>query len=312
MNERQEKYILTIAEEGSISKAAKKLFITQPSLSQILINTEKRLGVKLFIRSTNSLTLTYAGEKYLASLREIQQIKKRLEQHFQEIAGSQAGRLSFGITASKGPYTLPEVLPKFHETYPHIEIEIFNGTNAKLIEELLYGHIDLAVVNYTNRLPQLEYIELPDEEMILVVPPEHSLAKRYQDRFNQCKLPDISLKEIANEPFVYLSKDHGVRQMVDIMFISVGISPPKLFEIGTNSIAHAIVLSGLGITILPDSFLRYAVHKKNAFYFTLSDAPFRRKLAICYRKSSFIPASMQSFITLIHSVIHNMYKNSSI
>jgi DNA-binding transcriptional LysR family regulator len=312
MNERQQRYLLTIAEEGSISKAAKKLYISQPSLSQILINTEKRLGVKLFNRSTSSLTLTYAGEKYMEGLREIRQIKRRLEQQFQEISNSLAGRLSFGITASKGLYTLPAVLPAFQKAYPNIEMEIIDGTNSKLMDDLLNGNVDLAIVNYTNRLPQLDYVELPDEEMILAVPLEHHLARQYRGQFAHGKLPSIFLKEIANEPFIYLGKNHGVRQMVDSMFLSVGINPPKTYEIGRNATAHALVLKGLGITILPDSFLRYTVFPKNTFNFSISDAPFHRKLAICYRKSFVIPASMQSLITLTHGILYTMYKNSTI
>ncbi|MDR1625706.1 MAG: LysR family transcriptional regulator [Spirochaetia bacterium] len=309
MNDRQIHYILTIAETGSIRKAAEKLFISQPSLSQMLINIEKRYGVTFFDRSTNPMTLTYAGEKYIESIREIQQIEHRLIQQFAEISDSRAGRLSLGITYSKGLYILPIIIPEFHKSFPNIELEIIEGTNLILEDLLLTRRIDMAVLNYTSYHQMLEYVDLPEEEMLLAIPPGHSLVKQYQQKKSASGWPSMPIQEIAHEPFIYLATNHGVRVMVDSIFTSVGIHPPKAMETSNNTLAHKLVAAGIGITILPDNFIRHVLTRRNCRYFSISNLSFRRKVAICYQKVPPISGSMQSLVQLIQkkmSVLHNL------
>jgi len=311
LTERQAKYLITIAEEGSISKAAKKLYVSQPSLSQMLLNVEKKYGVPLFNRSTGSLTLTYAGEKYMDSIREIMQIERRMLQQFQEIAGSYAGKLSFGITASKGLYLLPAVLPEFRRRYPNIELEIVEGTNPILEEQLNSRRLDLAVLNYTVFHPHLEYVELPEEEMLLIVPRTHRLAAQYRIQEANGKRPAISLHQIVDEPFIYMNQNHGVRAMVDSIFMSLGICPPKALESSNNATAHALVAVGMGITILPDNFIRYVVSERSCLYFSISDASYRRKVALCYPEAPAISKSMEYLVTLITKKMSELYEHSN-
>ena len=299
MTERQAKYLLTIAEEGSISKAAKKLYVSQPSLSQMLINVEKRYGVELFHRSTNSLTLTYAGEKYIDGVREIMQIERRMEHLFNEIVGSYAGKISFGLTASKGLFVLPAILPEFKRKFPNIELEIIEGTNHMLEDQLISRKIDIAVLNYTTYHQHLEYANLREEEMLLIIPPNHHLATLHREQEAAGKRPAISLCQIAVEPFIYLVQEHGVRTMVDGIFMSLGIRPPKAMESSNNATALALVSVGIGVSILPDTFLGLPTSEANYLSFSISDASCRRKLAVCYPKAPGVSISMKYLIDLI-------------
>jgi len=313
MNDRQAKYIIAIAEEGSISKAAEKLFITQPSLSQALISVEKKYGVKLFKRSSHLMALTEAGEKFVDSMREIIQIERRLEQHLQEISSEFAGKIIVGISASKGLYILPAVLPKFRKKFPKMDVKVFEEVSSILEDSLLKKRIDLAVMNYHYIHSELEYVNLPEEEMLLVVPVTHRLAKggKFQEGSGD-NLSSVSLKQIANEPFIYLSPNHSARFMVENMFQAVGIRPPKVFETAHSSTAYALAAAGVGITILPDNFIRYVVRKKNCKHLHVSDALFRRKWAICYHKTSSISRSMEYFIKLTHDTLLDMHKKSDL
>jgi len=313
MNDRQAKYIIAIAEEGSISKAAEKLFITQPSLSQVLISVEKKYGVKLFKRSSHMMALTEAGETFVDSVREIVQIERRLEQHLQEISSEFAGEIIVGISASKGLYILPAVLPEFHKKFPKVDVKVFEEVSSVLEDSLLKKRIDLAVMNYHYIHSQLEYVNLSEEEMLLVVPPGHKLAKKScKSPEAGARLPSISLKQITNEPFIYLSPNHSARIMTESMFQSAGIRPPKAFETAHSSTAYALVAAGVGITILPDNFIRYIVPKKICKHLHVSDAPFRRKLAVCYPKTSSISRSMEYFIKLAHDTLLDMHKKSGL
>ena len=313
MNDRQAKYIIAIAEEGSISKAADKLFITQPSLSQVLINIEKKYGLKLFSRSSHSMLLTEAGEKFVDSMREMIQIERRLEQHLQEISNEFVGKIIVGISANKGLYVLPAVLPKFRQKFPKMDVKVFEEVSSVLEDSLLKKRIDLAVMNYQYIHSQLEYVNLPEEEMLLVVPITHKLAEQCWKSSKSSARPSVvSLKQIANEPFIYLSPNHSARSMVESMFQSVGVRPPKVFETANSPTAYALVAAGVGITILPDNFIRYMVPnmipKKNCIHLHISDAFYRRKLAVCYPKALSISRSMEYFITLTHDALLDMHK----
>lgn len=299
MNDRHAQYILAIAEEGSISKAAEKLFITQPSLSQMLLSIEKRCGLPLFYRSKKKMTPTFAGDIYLKAIQDIMRIEKDMILQFHEILNDRAGRISFGITSSKGQYILPPALSRFQSAYPNFEIQLMEGTNQVLVEALLHGRLDFAVVNYTERFNDLEYVDLPREEMVLAVSNRHPLAHDAATLATH----SISIERIANNPFIYLTSNHGVRKMTDSIFLATGIYPPKAFEVGSNTLAHKLVEQNLGITILPDNFIRYVLNQERRMvtYFSLFDAPFFRKVSICYPKAHLdpMPKSMEFFIQCI-------------
>lgn len=303
MNERQAQYILAIAEHQSISKAAHSLFISQPSLSQMLINIERSCRTPLFKRIRHKMIPTYAGELYISAAREILKINNDLQLHLSQISQDQVGRITFGITTSKGQYILPYLLPQFQRQYPRFEVELIENTNVYLVEALLNRSLDLAVINYTHCDPELEYVPLPSEEMILCVPNKHPLAHDAE----ALRTHSIPLSRIADEPFVYLASWHGVRTMADGMFMEAGILPPKAYEVSSNTIAHSLVEQNVGITILPDNYIRFVSHKSpNVTYFSLADAPYSRKVAVCYPKNPNLPNSIQFFISCISNSLNTL------
>ena len=130
MDYKQYDYILTVAEEKSISKAAKKLFISQPSLSQYINRIEKHLGVNLFDRSTTPLELTYEGELFIETALKIKQLNEQLKKKFDDITELKSGRLNIGLTPSKANNPLPIILPCFKKNYPNIELIITEASSS--------------------------------------------------------------------------------------------------------------------------------------------------------------------------------------
>ncbi|WP_181995657.1 LysR family transcriptional regulator [Clostridium sp. AM58-1XD] len=106
-------YIVKVAECQNITKAAKALFVSQPSLSQFISKAEEELGVKIFDRSTNPLTLTYAGRKYIEAARKILDINDNVKKELQDIAGYQKGLINLGIPKERGSYMLPGLMKEF-------------------------------------------------------------------------------------------------------------------------------------------------------------------------------------------------------
>ena len=302
---RQAKYILAIADEGSISRAAEKLFISQPSLSQVLINTEKKYGVKLFVRNAHSLSLTEAGETFVNSMREIVQIERMLVQHLQEQNDSISGKLLVGMSVIKSAYLLPHILPKFQAAFPKVEVNLMEGLSSFLETALLKKQLDLAVINYSYEHPDLTYVPLPEDELLLVASIDHPLARRYR---TNCKQPiGISIKELANEPFIYLSPKHAIHGLVEHLFQSHNIFPPKAFETSNSATAYALATAGVGLTIISEKVIRHTVKERPCVTFSIKDAAFRRKTALCYPKSYHpISKAMAHIITLTQDALQDM------
>ena len=136
------RYFLEVAREGSVTAAAKKLYVSQPSLSQMLKQVERELGVTLFDRSVSPFQLTYAGEKYLQAANTILSANERLENQLQEIREENSGRLRLGISVQRAMQVLPLALPWFMAQFPHVLLEITERGSAHLEELVLQGQVD--------------------------------------------------------------------------------------------------------------------------------------------------------------------------
>ncbi len=305
MNDRQIQYLLSIAEEGSINRAAEKLLVSQPSLSHMLAGVEQEIGAVLFDRKHKPLVPTPAGRIYLENLRTISQIIHNTKLHLTEFSKSNAGTLSFGITPGKSMYILPEILVKFKKVYPHLKVDVMQQKNTVLLNLLESRGIDIALVNHTAYSDKLEYVQLPPEEMILIAPSSHPLVRESDNNHESKQNRSISLRKIAREPFIYLSKGHGVYKMIESMFTLLGINPPLAYEISDNMTAHSLVAKGLGLTILPDNVIRHISNKQNVEYFHITDADFKRNLSICYHKAQALPPVILRFVDIAAEVLRD-------
>ena len=165
MNLKQAQYVKTIAECGSITAAAKKLFVSQPSLSQMLRQLEQETGLPIFDRSTSPMRLTYAGEKYLHAAERMLAANAELESQLREIRQEHSGRLRLGISVTRAMQVMPLVLPIFHNQYPHVTLQMTESGSATLEEMLQSGQIDLAFAALESTSTSMAY-ELIEQETI--------------------------------------------------------------------------------------------------------------------------------------------------
>ena len=124
MNIKHAQYMLTVMQEGSITAAAKKLYISQPSLSQMIKLVETNLGTAIFNRSTDPITLTYAGQKYIEAAKQILTINNNLQKEIDEINHEDHGTIRLGIPVQRAMQVLPYVLPRFMKQYPYVDIDL--------------------------------------------------------------------------------------------------------------------------------------------------------------------------------------------
>ena len=219
-------YVKTIAEEKSISQAAKLLFIAQPSLSQALSRIEDNLGTPLFTRTTGGLNLTYAGERYYQTACRILKIYENLEGEISDINGLRTGRIRMGITNHLGTVVLPKILPPFRRQCPFIELEILEETTDKLENRLLSGQLDFALMHAPKEdsHPFLNYEFLANDPFVIAMAPNHPLASQAEELEGYIH-PVLDPRLLRNEPFIMLHKGQRIRHITDSILKKARIEP---------------------------------------------------------------------------------------
>ena len=168
---------IVIAEEGNLSSAAKRLFVSPSTLSKQLQAMEQEFGVRLLKRSQGQLVLTYAGELFLESARRITSEARSFTHALGDISTESRGVLNLGISSPRIDLDFQYILPDYLKAYPNYMLNITTGSGMELNEALLEGKIDLAFTSFKERYPQLVHERILLEEMLLVVSKKNPLAR---------------------------------------------------------------------------------------------------------------------------------------
>ena len=223
MNIKHAQYMLTVMQEGSITAAAKKLYISQPSLSQMIKLVETNLGTPIFNRS-----LTYAGEKYIKAAKQILTINNNLQKEIDEINHEDHGCLKLGIPVQRAMQVLPYVLPRFMKQYPYVDIDLHEHGSAITESMLIEGAIDLACLTTYPKHEELNYILIEDEDLVLLTSRNTDLAKRIPAG------TPIEISEARHEKFISSRPGHNVNTVQKQLFATYDIQPDILLQ--TSSI----------------------------------------------------------------------------
>ena len=294
MNPKHAQYMLTVYQEGSITNAAKKLYVSQPSLSQMIKLVESNLGAPIFNRSTDPLTLTYAGEKYIEAAQKILAINANLAREIEEIKDEEHGQIRLGIPIQRGLKVLPAVLPLFYKDYPYVDIQLWEVGSNNTDKLLLDGTVDLACLTTVPKHDQINYILVEKEKMVLLASAQTELAKRIPNG------TPISILEAKNEKFVSNKPGHSVRSIQDSLFITNNIRPRILIETSNIDIEKRVAIACGAVTICPLNYIEESdCIGEKAYIYPLEDAGNTRNCYICHRKDLYLTKYMCDFIRLV-------------
>ncbi|MGN0373497.1 MAG: LysR family transcriptional regulator [Enterocloster sp.] len=257
MTSRELLYVKTVADERSISRAAKKLFIAQPSLSQSLQRIEDTLGTALFNRTAGGLTLTYAGERYYQIACQILKIYEDFETEISDLNDLKTGRIHMGITNHLGTLVLPQVIPAFRKDCPYVELYVSEETTEKLEASLLSGKNDFAILHAPKKdpHPMLNYEHLAKDPFVIALAPGHPLIEKAQEREGYAH-PVLDPKLLKNEPFIMLTKEQRIRHVSDAILSQARITPNIALTLRNYETAKSLAGKGVGVTFLPEDYAR--------------------------------------------------------
>ncbi|MEG2870905.1 MAG: LysR family transcriptional regulator [Clostridium sp.] len=294
MNLKHAQYMITVLQEGSITGAAKKLYISQPSLSQMIKLAETNLGTPIFNRATDPLTLTYAGEKYMEAAQQILTINTNLTKEIEEINLEDHGKIRFGIPVQRAMQILPRVLPPFFKLYPHVDVDIFEQGSGLMENMVLDGTVDIACMTTTARHEDLRYILIENEELVLLAAKNTELAKRIPTG------TPISITETANEMFVSNKPGHSIRAVQDNLFISNDIHPKIILETISIEVEKKVCLSCDAVMICPRSYIEDTKEMaESSSTYPILYTGGQRHCYLCHRKNLYITKYTRDFIDIL-------------
>jgi DNA-binding transcriptional LysR family regulator len=285
MELRQIRYVLAVAEERSFSRAAARLHLAQPSLSQQIAKLENMLGVLLFHRLPQHIELTDAGLRFVQVARELVDQAEGLEREMRSYANGETGRLLVGSLPITGAYVLPRVIPDFTQRFPGVELKLVEDTSSQLEQLLVRGKIDISLLTMPISDPNLEILPAIHEEIYLAVPPGHPLA---QER-------EVDLATLSDQPFILLKEGQGFRKISLSLCEQAGFHPKIVFESSNIQTVQSLVAAGMGLSFTPKMITLAPGSTTPPAYLRLTTRP-ERTLVVAYRKDRHLSLPAEAFI----------------
>lgn len=314
MSLRSFEYFLAVAEEMHFTKAAQRLYITQQSLSSHIKKLENQYGVKLFERKPH-LRLTLAGEEMVFYAKKIIEAERQMVSSFADISQNSKGKLTLGITRSRGQVFIPEIWRRYHELFPNIDIALVEAVTIELDKRLQNGNLDLYIgVNAIERENTCK-IELAQERLFCVISKQLLYEQRpdnWKELLHSFK-DGIDLTAIKDFQFIMLPPDNRWRAALDRFFTSHNIRPRIVFETSQHDLIFQLSQSGYGVGLISQMYLYQPMQDKHTldgvYIFPVINAVPTAKTELVYLNRIPIPRYMRSLITVIESVFYS-YSNS--
>ena len=306
MNQQTADDILSVLQAGSITAAAKAMYISQSALSQRIKRAEEDLGTPLLDRGSVPIALTYAGEKYLEAMQRIAGITTTLLNELHEIEEEERGRMRLGISLQRGMQLLPLVIPAFVQRYPRVRIDLMEHGSATLERMLHDGLCDVALITTEPRYTDLKYDLLETEEVVLIASVNSPFAQAHED---QQEVPITAARE---ERFVSLQQGHSVRAFQDALFHRHQMDPPILLETDSLEAAKRLAAEGAALMLCPNIYVTQSPEVfQQVRCFRVKDISYRRHFYFGHRKDMALTRFMIDFRDLVKEKLRSAAKEAT-
>ncbi|WP_409174757.1 LysR family transcriptional regulator [Brevibacillus fortis] len=278
-------YFVTVCDQLSYSKAAQKLHISQPSLSNAIKNLEQEVGSPLLERNTRKMELTDAGkilyQKSLLLLSQMNMLKKEME----EVKLTGSGDLIIGIIESV-KHWIPKVIRGYQGRFPSINIKLIEVLSGKAVKESLRKyHTHLLITNQFIDEEDIESFPLYDERLMLVLHKDHPLAEK----------ESVRLKDLSGETFIISTEGFQTREDILTAFSFEQVNPQIKFEIERFETALTLVRENLGVTIIPENYLSGSTDA-SLVRKTIDSPALERTVYLAYMKNRYLAPAVQAFL----------------
>lgn len=309
-------YVYAVYREKSFTRAAEKLFISQPSLSAAIKTVEKEVGAPLFERLNNGIALTEVGREYIAAAEKILRIREDFVNRINDIYDLSVGKITVGGTNYLSSYVLPKIINTFSSQHPNIEVTLAEANSHALGDMMKKEEIDIILDSF-DRLPE-EYLGQPllHEHILLCVPADRSVnqvlgacAIHPEDIFNGtidiASVPTVSIRQFEEESFVLLKNGNDMYHRAMRVFDTAEMTPKVCFSVDQMNISYALADSGMGLCFATDTLFRFGRFGSNVILYNVEEERVGRTLYIAHKKNRYCTKAMSEFMRIAHKVTEN-------
>lgn len=290
INENECRAFLQVAKDGSFSKAARHLYVSQPSLSQCIKRIEMELNTALFDRSCIPLSLTEAGAIFLEEVEKIQLIRESIIQRIADSFNLDRGHVLIGSSHTRSAWIMGQILPKFFKKYPEIMVDIIDKPTVELGECARNGEVDFSLIYEPLDDKRLKSVPIMDERVLLAFPQEHPLAKKYKGK------QKMSFKELSDIPVVALQKTRKMRYIFDELCERTNTYPDIIFEANSIILAAELTINNVGPTLITDTMLQGKKYSEYLVCFELEEEVEPRHMVAAYNCQKKLSNAAKRFI----------------
>ncbi|EPZ48311.1 MULTISPECIES: LysR family transcriptional regulator [Alicyclobacillus] len=277
---------VTVADEQSFTRAAEKLHISQPAISQHIQALEQRLDIKLLDRTNKYVRLNKAGEVAYHHAREILSLYSHMTRLIQDLKEEASGTLAIGASFTFGEYVLPHIIARFRSQYPKIDPTITIANTHTVVEQVSRGELDIGIVEgHAGHEGSVEVTAFAEDTVVVVASSTHPLAS----------VSRATAAELERECWIVREQGSGTREVTDRVFQEFGIHPRAMIEYGSTQVIKESVEAGLGITLLSTWAIRKELTCQTLKAIPFAERPITRQFSMVQRKSDFYPKSIQLF-----------------
>ena len=298
MNLKQLEAFVQVAEGDSFSRAAKELYLTQPTISAHIASLEKELNVRLFIRNTKEVSLSEDGKELYKYAKPMMDLEHKIEERFG--SGEEPGKHCITIAASTVPaqYLLPAILKRYNEKYPEEQLKILEMDSAKVVLRVIDHMVDVGLTGTTLEKKHCRYVPFYKDQLVVITPNTEKYRKLQAESAD-----DISW--ICQESFIMREEGSGTRKEAEKQFARAGISVEELDVIASIENQETIkksVSQGLGISVLSALASKDEVEEGHILAFPIPGADSGRDINLVYNKNYQLSRSAERFIRIVKDV----------
>lgn len=273
----------------SCTRAAEKLYITQPAVTAQIKLLEDSCNLKLFKKKGRRIFLTDEGKTLYDYAAKVFEYEKEIEDLIDDLKELKRGMLRLGTSKSYARYFMPFLITSFRDAYPHIKIHLDEGSSLDMIHSLLDLRNEVAVIAKVEDNPEICFIPFSREELVLILAPEHPLAKK---RY-------ITLAELAGEPLIMKERGSATRKLVIALFYDNGISPEILMETGNAEFIKQLVQRGDGVSFIVKEAAAVELQEKKLVTVPIKGQRIFLDVSIAYLKKQHLSPSAQAFLDIL-------------
>lgn len=287
---RQLEVFVALVDQGSFTKAAQALGLSQSTVSGHVADLERRLGAMVVERGRRHIRPTAAGQALLAPARETLQAERTTRMAVEELTGLLRGQLLVGGSTIPAAHFLPPVMATFHERYPDIALRLVTGDSREILDQVHTAAIELGVVGVEPDEQLYETSPIGEDRLVLILPPQHKLAGRKR----------LRVAEVLAEPMVIREEGSGTREATFAALIEDTVSDPLaglniVCEVGSTAAVKACVRSGVGLAFLSDMCVQDELASGALATAAVDGFDVRRTFHLVSRKGAYLGPAARAF-----------------